>query len=603
MTQIVPNNQLLGSAADGDAIGIFNGIIELDMLLAENMSSSQRLNGYPSALYSGSNISGNETTGYPIYIGTTSTTEQVNLKLPRDNSDNPIPLEFFGTYQLYNTAKGSLEFVTDGTTDFISGNNTFFSGNNNKIIIGNNSANAPTISNGEILHVNGIIKSTSIENTQIGTITASSGRFTTLTVTGSSTINGDLTVNGTQTTINSTTLTVDDKNIEMGTVDTPTDVTAAGGGIILKGATDKSILWNSANWTSSENFNISSGKVYKINNTSVLTADTLSSGVINSSLQSVGILDSGSISNGFGNIDIGDSTFKTGGLIRIDKDADANDATDSAGRISLGISEDLNIYHGGQDSYIVNKTGNMILNTQESSTGFILNAKNGTVEIKEDGILITTIDNSGINIVSGDEYQINGSSVLSSNTLGSGVVNSSLTKVSALDIGSITSGFGNIDNGDSNITTGGVLHIDKDVDVNDSSADSLQGRITLGINEDLNIYHGGTDSFVVNKVGNLELHTQEASKGFIFDAKNGTVEIKEDGTLMTTINNTGINIVSGDEYQIDGNSVLSANTLGTGVVTSSLTTVAALDSGSISSNFGNIDNGDSNITTVGCLTY
>ena len=64
-------------------------------------------------------------------------------------------------------------------------------------------------------------------------------------------------------------------------------------------------------------------------------------------------------------------------VIRIDKDADANDATaDSAtGRISLGISEDLNIYHGGQDSYIVNKTGNMILNTQESSTGFILNAK------------------------------------------------------------------------------------------------------------------------------------------------------------------------------------------------------------------------------------
>ena len=56
----------------------------------------------------------------------------------------------------------------------------------------------------------------------------------------------------------------------------------------------------------------------------------------------------------------------------------------------------------------------------------------------------------------------------------------------------------------------------------------------MGINEDLNIYHGGTDSFVVNKVGNLELHTQEASKGFIFDAENGTVEIKEDGTLMNT---------------------------------------------------------------------
>ena len=69
--------------------------------------------------------------------------------------------------------------------------------------------------------------------------------------------------------------------------------------------------------------------------------------------------------------------------------------------------------------------------------------------------------------------------------------------------------------------------------------------ISLGIDSDFNLYHGGTDSFIVNKIGNLELHTQEASKGFIFDAKNGTVEIKEDGTLMTTINNTGINIVSG----------------------------------------------------------
>ena len=57
------------------------------------------------------------------------------------------------------------------------------------------------------------------------------------------TISGDLTVNGTTTTINSTTLAVDDKNIELGTVDTPSDTTADGGGITLKGATDKTITW------------------------------------------------------------------------------------------------------------------------------------------------------------------------------------------------------------------------------------------------------------------------------------------------------------------------------------------------------------------------
>ena len=56
-------------------------------------------------------------------------------------------------------------------------------------------------------------------------------------------ITGNLTVNGTTTTINSTTLTVDDKNIEMGSVASPTDTTADGGGITLKGTTDKTILW------------------------------------------------------------------------------------------------------------------------------------------------------------------------------------------------------------------------------------------------------------------------------------------------------------------------------------------------------------------------
>jgi hypothetical protein len=53
------------------------------------------------------------------------------------------------------------------------------------------------------------------------------------------TVTGNLIVNGTTTTINSVTLTVDDKNIELGSIASPTDVTADGGGITLKGSTDK----------------------------------------------------------------------------------------------------------------------------------------------------------------------------------------------------------------------------------------------------------------------------------------------------------------------------------------------------------------------------
>ena len=85
------------------------------------------------------------------------------------------------------------------------------------------------------------------------------------------TLSGDLTVNGTTTTINSTTLAVDDKNIVLGDVDTPSDVTADGGGITLKGATDKTFNWVDAtdSWTSSEHINLASGKTLKIDGTNV----------------------------------------------------------------------------------------------------------------------------------------------------------------------------------------------------------------------------------------------------------------------------------------------------------------------------------------------
>ncbi len=115
------------------------------------------------------------------------------------------------------------------------------------------------------------------------------------TVTSNLTISGDLTVNGTTTTINSTTLAVDDKNIVLGDIASPTDTTADGGGITLKGATDKTFSWLNAtdSWTSSEDIDVASGKVYRVNGTTVLSGSGLGSGVTSSSLTSVGTLTSG----------------------------------------------------------------------------------------------------------------------------------------------------------------------------------------------------------------------------------------------------------------------------------------------------------------------
>jgi len=102
-----------------------------------------------------------------------------------------------------------------------------------------------------------------------------SGAIFTGAVTGTSlTLSGNLTVNGTTTNINSTNLVVEDKNIVLGDTATPTDTTADGGGLTLKGDTDKTFAWIDATdaWTSSEHMNLFTGKSYKINNIAISTA-------------------------------------------------------------------------------------------------------------------------------------------------------------------------------------------------------------------------------------------------------------------------------------------------------------------------------------------
>ena len=106
------------------------------------------------------------------------------------------------------------------------------------------------------------------------------------------TLSGNLTVNGTTTNINSTNLVVEDKNIVLADVDTPTDTTADGGGITLKGTTDKTFNWvdSTDSWTSSEHLNLASGKAYSINGTALkdvtetLTNKTLTSPTLNNAL-------------------------------------------------------------------------------------------------------------------------------------------------------------------------------------------------------------------------------------------------------------------------------------------------------------------------------
>jgi cytoskeletal protein CcmA (bactofilin family) len=92
---------------------------------------------------------------------------------------------------------------------------------------------------------------------------------------GNATIYGNLEVKGTMTTIESTTVTVADANIQLATVASPTDATADGAGITVLGATNKTFQWNNDGhgFTSSEDMNLAAGKVYKIDGQEVLAKD------------------------------------------------------------------------------------------------------------------------------------------------------------------------------------------------------------------------------------------------------------------------------------------------------------------------------------------
>ena len=156
---------------------------------------------------------------------------------------------------------------------------------------------------GALTGTSGLLKKTAANTWELDTntyLTTSSAASTYLPLTGGTlssdlTITGNLTVNGTTTNLNSTNLVVEDKNIVIADVASPTNITADGAGITVKGTTDKTFNWvaSTAAWTSSEDFNLLTGKVYEINGTTVLSATALGSGVTSSSLTSVGTIGTG----------------------------------------------------------------------------------------------------------------------------------------------------------------------------------------------------------------------------------------------------------------------------------------------------------------------
>ena len=128
-------------------------------------------------------------------------------------------------------------------------------------------------------------------------------------------------------------------------------------------------------------FNSSSGLLTATSLAGTVSTATQNSITTMTGLVTTGALGTGTIAAGFGNIDNGASSITNGGLVKLDVDADADDVTgDSAtGRLTIGDGEDLNLYHGGTNSYVVNDTGILVL---QSAGGIVVNENSANVDFR-----------------------------------------------------------------------------------------------------------------------------------------------------------------------------------------------------------------------------
>jgi len=291
---------------------------------------------------------------------------------------------------------------------------------------------------------------------------------------GPVTIGGDLTVNGTVTTINSSTVTIDDKNIELASVAAITgltvtltngsatvtfigastttgllvgqtltitsvqsgspafgvgatilsvdsltqvtmtgnttgttgnvtvsssgssDATADGGGITVKGATDKTwsyVLANTA-WTSNQNIDIASTKTYKINASDVLSASAV--------LQNAGTVSVGATGSGT-TVNVGGTTNNN--TLNIQANGTTGTATLGT-NVTNGI---VNVFTGVtgtanySDSTLTITVGNSVTASQSVSiaTGATLNGSTKTINIGTAGVSGSTTNITLGSIVSG----------------------------------------------------------------------------------------------------------------------------------------------------------------------------------------------------------
>ena len=390
----------------------------------------------------------------------------------------------------------------------------------------------------------------------------------TVTVNKDLVVSGDLTVNGTTTTINSTTIAVDDKNLVLG-ADNTLDTAADGGGITLKGATDKTLNWVDATdaWTSSEHFGLASGKSFYINSSSVLNSSTLGTGVTISSLSQVGTIATGT----WNGTAIGLTNGGTNASI-----------TAAHGAIVYSTASALSVTSTGISGYILQSNGNSApswVAATSKTAGFVATTTDNTATtrylafstaagssstIYVDDTTTPLAYNPNTNAITANEHNSNSSSALtlkSSFTSPASITLQGHASTGAATYATLTAGYLNLGGsllGDANTyirfqdaVAGNSFY----TDVKPAAAVASSKTITLPDNNGtVLVYGNGGNTDQITKVGTIATGVwQGTAVGLTYGGTNAALTAVNGGIVYSSSTAMAITAVGTSGYVLQSN--------------------------------------------------
>ena len=383
-----------------------------------------------------------------------------------------------------------------------------------------------------------------------------------ITTTGNAVFGGNLTVSGTTTTIDTTTLTVEDKNIELGKVGSPTDITADEGGISLLGDTTKTFQWLNAtdSWTSSEHIALPDNKKLQ-----------LGTG------QDVQVYWDGSA---------GFVTNQGGGNLHFNSDTVLiKNAANTKSHIRAYNNSSVELYHNNvkkaetsADGFLIQ--GNAVVdqvqiqgssprlefNQDDHNTSFRINSGGGTLQLQvstnNGASFANAIGIGGVgNIFIPDNDKVNFGSLNDLTIVHDGTDSKITNKTGNLLIEAKDTETGikvipddgielyfdavkKLSTRSFGCTVHGTLQANTNLKVN-----SYTGQLLVGVSNEFSIQHDDTDTFIENTVGNLHIRPKSSEEGIKL-IPDGAVELYHDGVKRCETSANGFDLPDNSKLQL-----------------------------------------------------